>query len=234
MPLDAIYDAAPPPGGETLLVMLPGTGTRPHEMIDRGFVRAVRERRLRVDAVVVDAHPGLYLDRSLDARLAQDIVAPARGARRVWLLGISLGGMGALLYARAHPADIEGVILLAPFLGTRGAIAKITRAGGLDHWCPGAIAAGDDEAALLAWLKTCRADPAQTPAIYLGYGTRDRYAGASALLVGRLPAERVVTIDGGHDWATWLELWERTLDHGLFSTPDVPPARPGHDDPCDR
>lgn len=43
-----------------------------------GFVRAVRERQLGVDMVLVDAHLGYYSDRSMIDRLQSDIVAPAR------------------------------------------------------------------------------------------------------------------------------------------------------------
>jgi len=225
--LDAIYDCVPACASETLLVMLPGSGSRPQDLIDHGFVRELRSRRLPVDAAVVDAHLGLYLDRTLSARLAQDVIGPACRKRpvRVWLLGISLGGMGALLHARAHAPAIEGVILLAPFLGARGTIAEIGRAGGLDHWHPGEIRPEDDERMLLAWLRTHTASDPARPAIHLGYGTRDRYAAASAMLASRLPCTQVVTIDGGHDWATWLALWRRMLDQGLFAAPRAqPPA----------
>ncbi len=231
MALGAIYDHAPGSGCETLLIMLPGTGSRPQDLIAHGFVRELRDRGLPVDVAVVDAHLGLYLDRTLSARLAQDVIAPACGkqARRVWLLGISLGGMGALLHAHEHAWKIQGVILLAPFLGARGTIAEIARAGGMDDWHPGEISPEDDERILLAWLRTHTAKNAAKPPIHLGYGTRDRYAAASAMLAARLPCTQVVTIDGGHDWATWLALWRRMLDQGLPAAMGTqPPAARTH------
>jgi hypothetical protein len=75
----------------------------------------------------------------------------------------------------------------------------------------------DDERALLAWLKAYAFGDPALPAIHLGYGMSDRYAAASAMLAARLPAGQVVTIDGGHDWGTWLKLWQLMLDQGLFS-----------------
>jgi len=220
MSMDALYDPAPQPGpGRILLVMLPGAKGRPQDLVQWGFVRALRERNLPIDVVAVEAHLGYYLDRSLSSHLTRDIIAPARTGnyQRIWLMGISLGGMGSLLYACEHPVDIEGVILLAPFLGARGTIAEVVRAGGLGSWQPGAIKPDDDERRLLAWIKAYRPAIAASPNIFLGYGTDDRFVDASKLLAGRLPAAQVVTIPGGHDWATWLRLWQHLLDQDLFS-----------------
>ena len=220
VPMDAIYDVAPQPSANRImLVMLPGARDRPEDLVQRGFVQALRERGLPVDVVAVDAHLGYYLERSVIERLTDDIIAPARARnyRRIWLMGISLGGMGSMIYTRAHAAEIEGVILLAPFLGDRGTIAAVVRGGGLNHWQPGEIQPGDDERLLLAWLKAYQPDNPALPKIYLGYGQDDRYAAASAMLAERLPPEQVVTTQGGHDWATWIHLWKQLLDRDLFS-----------------
>lgn len=219
--MEAIHDLAPGRSADrVLLVMLPGVKDRPQDLVEQGFVRALRDRALPVDAVVVDAHMDHYLERDVVERLASDIIAPARarGYARIWLTGISLGGMGALAYVREFPAHVDGVILLAPFLGTRGLIAEVARAGGLQHWQPGTIAPEDDERRLVAWLKECRVGHPNLPRIYLGYGTDDRYAPASKMLAQRLPARQVVTVQGGHDWPTWSKLWERLLDSGVLSS----------------
>lgn len=225
MSMDVIYDRAPSHSADRImLVMLPGAKARPQDLVAHGFVRALRERDLAVDVVAVDAHLGYYLDGSFSARLRDDVIAPALAGncRRIWLMGISLGGMGSLTYAHEHPAQIEGVILLAPFLGLRGTIAEVVSAGGLAHWHPGTLKADDDERHLLAWVKTFNpAAAAASPAIYLGYGTEDRFAAASRLLAARLPVSRVTTGVGGHDWPTWLDLWQRLLDQGLFSDDKV-------------
>jgi pimeloyl-ACP methyl ester carboxylesterase len=219
--MDVIHDPAPTPGADRIaLVMLPGAGIRAQDLVEQGLVRALRRRELAVDAFVVGAHLGHYLEHSVVAQLEQDIIAPLRaiGLSRFWLLGISLGGTGALSYVREHAGTIEGVILLAPFLGTRGLIAEITQAGGLLRWQPGTIAPEDDERRLLAWLQQCRAGDPALPRICLGYGTEDRYAPASLLLAQQLPARQVMAIPGGHDWPTWLKLWERWLDGDAFSS----------------
>jgi pimeloyl-ACP methyl ester carboxylesterase len=219
MSMNAIYDVAPQAGtNRIMLVMMPGAQGRPQELVEHGFVRALRERRPPVDVAAVATHMDYYLERSLSSHLAHDIIAPARAGnyRRIWLMGISLGGMGALIYAHEHPAEIEGVILLAPFLGVRGTIAEVVRAGGLARWQPGAIHADDDERRLLAWIKAYESAAPGAPKIYLGYGTEDRFAAASRLLAERLPATQVVTMAGDHDWTTWSRLWERLLEQDLF------------------
>ena len=219
-----------PRGTTPLLVMLPGAGHGADDFVRAGFIAELRERNLQVDVLAVDAHSHFYLDKSIVTRLHEEVIAPALVARpapaSLWLLGISLGGMGASLYARAHPGTVAGLVLLAPFFAVRGTIAEVTRAGGLAQWQPGAVAADDEERLLLQWLKAYRADrPGDSsagladavPAIRLGYGTNDRYAPASSLLEARLPAAQVATVAGGHDWDTWIVLWRQLLDRGLFA-----------------
>jgi pimeloyl-ACP methyl ester carboxylesterase len=90
---------------DTLLVMLPGLYSAPDEFEREGFVRAVRDNRLAADVMLVDAHVGYYNDKTILDRLAADVIAPARreGYTHIWLVGISLGGFGSLLYAQTHP-----------------------------------------------------------------------------------------------------------------------------------
>ena len=219
--MEAIHNPSPVPGADRVaLVMLPGAGDRGQDLVEQGFVRALRRRGLAVDAMVAEARFDHYLERSVVAELERDIIAPlrTRGAARIWLMGISLGCTGALSYARAYAGAIEGVILLAPFLGTRGLIAEITQAGGLRNWQPGTLAPEDDERRLLAWLKQYSAGDPALPRICLGYGTGDRYVPASLLLAQQLPAQQVMTVEGGHDWPTWLKLWERWLDGDAFAS----------------
>lgn len=216
----AIHDLAP--GGDAdriLLVMLPAARARPEELLEQGFVAAIRDRELPIDVAVADAQPDYYLEGRVGERLALDVVGPLRakgGYRRVWLMGMSLGGLGCVAIAQRQAAGIEGVILLAPFLGARGLVAQILRAGGLARWQPAAPAPDDEELGLLLWLKHYRAGALRLPAIHLGYGRDDRYAPASAMLAQQLPAERVVSVAGRHDWQTWIRLWRMLLAKNLF------------------
>jgi pimeloyl-ACP methyl ester carboxylesterase len=225
--MNVLRDAAPGGlSGDCLLVMLPGAAAGAQDLVEQGFVRAVRQRGLAADIAVADTRFDQYLEAEVVAALDRDAV-PARGNRpaRLWMMGISLGGMGALAYARAHPGAVEGIVLLAPFLGTRGLIAEVTRAGGLARWQAGAAVGTDPERGFLAWLQGYRAGDPAFPAVHVGYGTEDRYAPASVMLAALLPARHVVSLPGGHDWTTWLALWARLLDGGVLSGDPV--ARTG-------
>lgn len=204
--------AALAPSGERLImVMLPGAHQRGEEFVSRGMVAAAQARERRLEVWIAAPGLGAYLDAAV-VPLLHDALAPARQAgARLWLAGLSLGGLGALEYARAHPAAVAGVLLVAPFLATRGAVAEISRAGGLAAWRPGSGGVSGAERSLLEWLGSARLDAPDVPAIHAGYGTMDRYAPTGRLLAQRLPPGRVVTARGDHDWPTWQILWRRML-----------------------
>jgi pimeloyl-ACP methyl ester carboxylesterase len=100
-----------------LLAMLPPAKARAQDLLDNGFAAAVREHDLPVDISAIDALADDYLDADIGTRLEAEIFG--KGYARVWLMGISLGGWGCLSVARRRAAGIAGVILLAPFLGSR-------------------------------------------------------------------------------------------------------------------
>lgn len=217
-PVDHIFDAAPGTDGERiLLLMLPGAKNTPQQLADNGFIRALRERELPVDVLALHAHADLYLGGEVDA-LLQDAFRQvvAHGYQRIWLLGISLGGSGAMMSVAKGMAHIEGVFLIAPFLGTRGIIAEVGKAGGLPHWDAGEITPLDHERRLLHHLR--HGLLARTlPQIHLGYGSEDHYRGASDLLAPHLPQDRVHLSPGGHDWDTWTALWRKLLAGDPFA-----------------
>ena len=203
---------------DTLLVMLPGSWSRPEEFVDEGMVAAVRERGIAADIVIVDAHVGYYSDRSIAVRLQQDVIGPARaqGYRHVWLLGISIGAFGSLIYAEGQPQLIDGIVVLGPYLGKRALTEELLAQGGLQRWrAPtGALDPGDIDTIVWRWLHPYAGvvQPPQRPALYLGYGLDDRFRAGDDLLAAALPPSHVFTEQGGHDWAPWRALWGRALD----------------------
>ena len=211
---------------DTLLVMLPGAYDKADDFITHGFVDAVRERHIAADIALVDVSVAYYRNADIVARLDADVIAPAqvRGIRHVWIAGISIGGIGSLIYANEKRGVVDGLLLMAPYLGERSIAAEISASGGLAAWSPpGTIPVDDQDRRLWQWLKTLtlmqihpQAQPSQInprlPAVYLGYGIDDRFVASHHLLAAALPADRVFTAAGGHDWPAWSALWPVMLD----------------------
>lgn len=216
---NSVYDVAEgAEDGRALLVMLPGAKNTPQQLVENGFISALRERKQAVDVLALDAHADAYLNRTEIERQLHDTLDAARehGYRRIWLLGISLGGTGAMICATQRTSEIEGVFLLAPFLGTRGIIAEVIASGGLNPWKAGEIGNRDHERALLVHIRSKVQTADSFPVVYLGFGSDDRYRGASKILAELLPPDRVVMNSGGHDWETWKALWCTILDKQPF------------------
>ena len=213
--MDVIRNRATLESGGPPLILLPAAYTHAQDFVSHGFVEAARSAGYPGDIAAIETGMDAYLDGSI-VRQLRETVAPVRGGVPFWLAGVSLGGLGALLYGRAYPDEVAGILLLSPFIGTRGAVAQVISAGGFDAWRPPEGEATTREHRLLQWLKAYRSGFPEWPDMYLGYGENDRFAASYRLLAGLLPAERVVTDAGGHDWETWTVLWDRLLHMAGF------------------
>lgn len=230
-PIHRVYDRLrPAANAQSLIVFLPGVFDYAEDFERFGFLQAVRQERLPIDMVAVDANLR-YLQRdTLVERLHQDVVTPARqrGYRRIWLAGISLGGLSAMLYASRH-TDISGIIAIAPFMGRPEALEEIASAGGLDQWQPDANTVMLDwERDPYLWLKRYLPKLTEqqlppTPRLILGVGLQDRYYREQSALASSLPSEDVFTAPGIHDWPVWQILWRKILSaHGnLLAGPSM-------------
>ena len=219
--------AQPGVRADTLMVLLPGAYDTPQDFIDQGFVHAVRQRALALDVLLVDAHMHYYTAQTIVERLLQDVIAPARAAGylRVWLGGISLGGYGSLLFAQAHGAWIDGLFVMAAFLGRRDVPAAVARAGGLRAWHGDLPDTDPHDLALWRWLRAyAQAEPSSTaatrPPLYMGWGENDRFVASNRLVGAVLPSTQVFITHGGHDWSPWHRLWARFLDAAPFLPPN--------------
>lgn len=216
VPMDQVYDdrACPATQAAVLLVLLPGIYMALSELQEQGFVAALRRRGLAVDVTLADTNFGYVQDHSVLRRLHDEVMVPARarGYRRFWLAGISLGGFVALAYAMTYPGELEGVLTLAPYLGRPELVDAIAAAGGPAAWlrtAPPPRDAEDVDTRVWQWLA---AAPADAPALWLGHGRDDRFVAAHRMLATLLPPARVDTAAGGHDWPAWRELWGRWLE----------------------
>jgi pimeloyl-ACP methyl ester carboxylesterase len=204
---------------DTLVVFLPGRGGSMKDFEQQGFIEIMRTAGVRADTVAVDAHLGYYFNRTVTQRLQADVIVPARanGYRRIVLVGVSLGGVGALLHERDYPGFVDGIVLLAPYLGREGKLFdQIRTAGGPVAWAVGHdLKTGEVEEQLWSFL----GQRVQTlPPTWLFYGRGDDLAPGHQLFASLLPLSRVKSAEGDHDWATWRTLWTAACRDGeLFS-----------------
>lgn len=204
------YPFDPHTRSETLVVFLPGRGGSMDDFSRHGFIGQMRAAGITADAVAVDAHLGYYYRRSILVRLEQDVLKPAReqGYRHIVVVGISLGGLGAVLSTRDLPQYVDAVVLIAPYLGKRTELFdQIRRAGGPAAWAAGRPArSGEVDDELWTFLGQ-RAGA--LPPTYLCVGTDDYLRAGQSLLSELLPASHVVALPGAHNWKTWQKLWQR-------------------------
>jgi pimeloyl-ACP methyl ester carboxylesterase len=174
----------------TLVVFLPGRGDTVTSYEKEGFVQMLASRRRSVDTLGVEAHLGYYQDRTLLQRLREDVIIPAKadGYSDIWLVGISMGGLGAVLYDSEYPGDVSGLFLLAPYLGD-----------GLDH-------------EIWQKLNGYAEGTKSVGRVFLGFGEKDRFAETNRAFARVLPANQVTTVPGNHDWPTWRILWPKLLE----------------------
>jgi len=204
--------------GRTLLIMLPGRLGTAEGFMAEGFVDMVRKAGNAVDVIAAEAYIGYYYNQTVVERIREDIVLPAkaRGYSRIWILGISMGGMGAIWYDRTYPGELDGLILLAPYLGDRQIADEVAAAGGIRGWHQAAQDRGSFPEDLWGMIKGYEDHKTTAVRLFLGYGLQDSYALSNSLLAREIPADQVTALTGSHDWQTWRLLLTTLLENQLL------------------
>jgi pimeloyl-ACP methyl ester carboxylesterase len=194
---------------EVLVVVLPGRADDLDGLRRSGIAEAIQQGDPQPDVLLVGATPRYYREGRLTERLREQIVLPARvqGYRRIWLVGASMGGFGAMLYQRRYPDDVDAVLLLAPYMGDDRLIRQIADAGGVSAWDPGPRPAGVEpgNASREIWRVVhgwAAGSTAATP-VWLVCGTEDRFFDAAQLMAAALHEEHFIPLSGGHAWSVW-------------------------------
>jgi hypothetical protein len=202
----------PPRADAMRIVLLPGAYHALGDFVGAGFDQALRNRGLAAELILAAPELAHLGDRSWLARLQSEVIAPARerAGGALWLGGISLGGFMALRFAAESHAGIDGLCLLAPYLGSRIVAAEVAAHASLADWQPADLAEDDDDRRV--WRLVQRLGAAGAPRVFLGYGSEDRFADTQQLLARALPAGSTRVIPGGHDWPVWRALWDNFLD----------------------
>lgn len=195
-----------------LLVLIRGLGADNTVFAKEGVIEEIRDLGLPFDVIAPNAHFGYYQSETFEQRLKEDVIEPARrqGYKQIWLAGFSMGGLGALVYLRSHPQDIDGILLTSPFLGWPGIHSEIQQAGGISEWLPNDHDPKDWERMIWSWIS--RQDFKSQVPIWLGYGEDDILTRAGPpLLATVLPESRVFTSPGNHTIATFKTLFRQHL-----------------------
>lgn len=199
---------APSGSGErVLVVVLPGRGDDLQGLADSGIAPAIQAAWPEADVLLAEVTLAYYYEGRMPERLHAEVIAPARarGYAGVWLAGASMGGMGTLLYERSRPGELDGLVLLAPYLGNRGLLREIGESG-LVAWEPGPEPAGIDRKTYQreVWRNVQRWPASgRSQDVWLAYGEDDRLAKAIGVLTPALPADQVLARPGGHAWVVW-------------------------------
>ena len=210
-----------------LVVFLPGVRDAAEDFDEKGFIDTLRAHQLSVDVVSAEATLPYYTQGVLVERLEADVFAPAqaRKYRQKWLIGVSMGAWGTLLYSHAHPDHVTGVLAMAPYLGKRYISNEIRDAGGLASWHapqkPEKLDVKDDAAyqrELWRWLQALSSGKEKGPELYVGWGTADPWlAEPVSLLAAALPGQRTFPVEGAHQWTAWKKVLELFLADSEFS-----------------
>lgn len=194
------------------LALLSGSYSTPEDFVREGFVASVEEHGIAAWIVMAQVRAAHFSDASVVPMIRASVIEPARaqGLERVWLAGISLGGLACLSYAARHAADLERIVLMSPYPGTREVLREIDAAGGLARWEPPADGEDNPEREAWAWL---RGYSGREPRVDCYFGRGDRFAHGQRRIASRLPPAAVHEVEGGHEWKDWRGMWSDFLTH---------------------
>jgi pimeloyl-ACP methyl ester carboxylesterase len=202
----------PPNVDATLtLVLLPPAASTAEDFLREGFFDDLNTYGIAATIVRSELPVDMYAADSVLTPLRERVLDPLRiGTNdRVWIVGISLGGMAALACAEAHRDLVDGVFAIAPWPGLRPLWSDVPNAGGIAAWAmQNTLTAFDDERRVWRWLGE---GACGGPEVVLAYGKQDRFLEGQQLLGDALPATHRLLLDGAHDWTTWRALWQLFL-----------------------
>jgi pimeloyl-ACP methyl ester carboxylesterase len=199
-----------------MMALLTGTYSEPEDFVRQGFPQAVRSHGIDAEIVMAEVRAAWVADGSIVRRIEESVVAPgrSRGRSRIWLAGVSLGGLAALGYAARHARSLEGIALIAPYPATREVLREVDAAGGLERWTPAIPAAGDLEREAWRWL--AHRDP-EGPQVACYIASGDRFVDGQRRMAATLGEGAARELPGGHDWSAWRALWDAFLaDRGAM------------------
>jgi pimeloyl-ACP methyl ester carboxylesterase len=189
----------------TLVLLLPGFGDSPTSFIKHGTVEQIMACRPNSNILGVDSHFAYFRNSTLVERLHEDIIKPASDAhmQNIWIMGISMGGLGSLLYQLQHPDEIEAVVVMAPYIGEWDEL-NAYRTG------QKSLRESTNPVFIKLWDGLTNISLTD-PAITLAFGEDDKANKQLRWFASLLDEIKVVRTSGGHRWTVWNKLWPETL-----------------------
>jgi pimeloyl-ACP methyl ester carboxylesterase len=189
----------------TLVLLLPGFGDSPTSFIKHGTVEQIMACRPNSNILGVDSHFAYFRNSTLVERLHEDIIKPAKDAdmQKIWLMGVSMGGLGSLLYQQQFPDEIEAVVVMAPYIGEWDELTayRTGQENSRESINPKFIKLWDGLTNISL----------NNPAITLAFGENDKAHKQLRWFANLLDESKVVRAPGGHSWTVWNKLWPETL-----------------------
>jgi len=195
---------------DNLLILLPGMGDSTEHYDKHRFPQTLQQLHSNWDVLVLDAHFGYYRDRVLIDAVKQDIlpIIDRKTYKKIVVGGISMGGYGAMLLQYALAERVDGVILIAAYLGEKDLLEQATQQP-ISKWQ--ATANQDREQQALAyWYRQNKSKS------LLAFGTADQFAKNMTWLGEETQEGNKYQREGGHKWTTWKLLWQEMVQHPTF------------------
>lgn len=224
-PVPTTFIAAPR-SADRLVVMLPGRGDSLQALTDTGIAAIIQHSWPDADVLLTGLTMPFYRQGHAAQRLHDEVIEAARhkAYRQVWLAGISLGGMGALLYDRDYPDQIDGLLLLSPYLGETAIQQQIRQAGRLAAWQAGPaqpIGPNTFQHELWRSLQGWSQRPQRTRSTWLAYGADEPFRQPIELMSPLLPPDHVIMLPGKHNWKLWKPAMRALLERAGSDDPVI-------------
>jgi pimeloyl-ACP methyl ester carboxylesterase len=209
-PIDQVTMFAPKTG-QRVVVVVGGKGDSLGSMQDSGVAEAIQAQWPDADVTLAVLPQELYEIGEAMPRLRNEVIAPAKARhyKEIWLVGASLGGMGAVLYDTTYPGKLDGIVLLSPYLGDNDIQHEVRDAGGPVTWNPGAREKVNE----LTWQREIwrhihewATVPTKAHGVWLAYGDKDKFRDSMDILAPAIPKGHLLTEPGKHKWKTWTPL----------------------------
>jgi len=220
-PIPTTFYASGSEQTDELVIFLPGIGDDMAVFERAGFIDLLHGSPRSSDALVIESDMGYFWRESLPDRVYQDILLPfhERGYKTIILVGVSIGGYGALWINHEYGDWIAATVLLAPMLGRESIVERIRAAGGIASWRAQLEHDPGTEERVWVWIDAMQGlGGGEIQSLILGFGHQDKYQKTGELLAGSIPDSHVFRRNGGHKWVTWRPLWAEIVNSDSWKT----------------